>query len=510
MKKIFFNLIAVVFLATLVFAGCGEYTGIQNKPPVTDGGNNEQTPPPVDGDTESEFSVSLVYDDLPLLAEVDTEGMQIQWSDGFNYHRADVVGSKATIKGLDGDYQVTVLGLPKGYSYNPNVHRATNLNKDITIEVYKVTKPRVTSTAGSGLYSCVKLSRTAMYSVDINSANHKVYFEYTPTAEGDYSVESWVDLTANNINPKVDVYSGTFAAKFFNYTLDDGGEVSSFTKNFKYVVGIGEDMKGNTFTFAIHAQHKDDDLTTTDDDAAIYPITVNFVIQKDGSFTDDNAYADAELVRPTEDFYRAPTPGYAYTEAHEYVADENRWELNGSYYELNPSTGYYHRVQRDAEGNVIAWGELLFAHISSNCYFIDAPFTTIEYAGNKALTITLSKEERLNYKLFIEGSHAINYVETDRAYYIFTMSEEEKAWWSSHSYYDYVNGDGLYPVTEELKQFLQYYSVNQRLFNDGNGFAETKTSPYSVDSMEDDQWLFACCYYKDYTGEDWIAAKKSN
>jgi DNA mismatch repair protein MutS len=51
-------------------------------------------------------------------------------------------------------------------------------------------------------------------------------------------------------------------------------------------------------------------------------------------------------------------------------------------------------------------------------------------------------------------------------------------------------------VTPELKEFFQKFSVNQRLFNDGNGFAEVYATP-QVDALEEDQWLFACCYYQD-------------
>ena len=63
-------------------------------------------------------------------------------------------------------------------------------------------------------------------------------------------------------------------------------------------------------------------------------------------------------------------------------------------------------------------------------------------------------------------------------------------------YGQYCNSDGVTAVTEELKQFLQKYSVNQLLFFDGNGFVETNPS-VSVYATEDDQWLFACGYYRE-------------
>ena len=43
---------------------------------------------------------------------------------------------------------------------------------------------------------------------------------------------------------------------------------------------------------------------------------------------------------------------------------------------------------------------------------------------------------------------------------------------------------------------MQKYSVNQLLFMDGNGFVETNPA-VSVYALEEDQWLFACGYYRE-------------
>ena len=59
---------------------------------------------------------------------------------------------------------------------------------------------------------------------------------------------------------------------------------------------------------------------------------------------------------------------------------------------------------------------------------------------------------------------------------------------------NYVNSDGVYVVTPELKEFLQRFSTSQLLFFDGNGWVENNDT-VDVDAMEDDQWLFACGYY---------------
>ena len=62
-------------------------------------------------------------------------------------------------------------------------------------------------------------------------------------------------------------------------------------------------------------------------------------------------------------------------------------------------------------------------------------------------------------------------------------------------YADYVNADGVAPVTPELKEFLQSFSITRGYFADGEGWAETNPN-VSVDAYEDSQWLFACGYYQ--------------
>ena len=61
-------------------------------------------------------------------------------------------------------------------------------------------------------------------------------------------------------------------------------------------------------------------------------------------------------------------------------------------------------------------------------------------------------------------------------------------------YVSYCNADGVAPVTEELKEFLQGFAITQRYFSDGEGWVETN-SKYPIDAYEDSQWLFACAYY---------------
>ena len=63
-------------------------------------------------------------------------------------------------------------------------------------------------------------------------------------------------------------------------------------------------------------------------------------------------------------------------------------------------------------------------------------------------------------------------------------------------YYNYANGDGMYPVTEQLKQFFTYFANSQSLFMDGQGWVELHTfNGYHYDAYEESLWLWNCAYY---------------
>ena len=60
-----------------------------------------------------------------------------------------------------------------------------------------------------------------------------------------------------------------------------------------------------------------------------------------------------------------------------------------------------------------------------------------------------------------------------------------------------INPEGVYPVDEDLKEFLQKVAIYGSYFMDGNGTVERSAEllGFRLYSSEEDQWLFACCYY---------------
>ncbi len=550
------KIIALLLLLALAFsiASCGEYV-----PPVNGGstsggqtppnGNGGETPPPPAGDGDTTFTVSLIKGGSIYIPEDTDSAVTVKWMDGKSVHTATVgADGIATAEGLDGDYSIALDNLPDGYTYDPNraEYKATNDNPHVEIELLKIITTRGN---GNGLYTpdCIAINRTGVYRCEVkkNTASSAdglskvVYYQFTPKVQGTYSVESMVDISSEMINPIIDIYKGTTGAKYFNERRDGGGASGTYTSNFKYEFTLREDEIGNCYTFAIFAEGKD----------AVYPINIDFKIE----FIEGNneKLNEADLILPSF------IPSFQKIEAGKIVPDEEAFEAwfaeykaylesenakygNSTYveasikmgvsyvfdddgYKLNPADGYYHVYDEVKYAEYGGWGPILYASITEETKFEPA-LNTIEYAGNKALTVSEGKE---NYKLFIEGfdelsiSHGGNPPTSGSFFCLCFISKQSST--PCTSYYDaatnpsgckycfdgcrhlstvylYQKGyadiaiNGKVPVTAEMKEFLQKFCVAEKLFADGKGWAETSNPRY--DSYEDSQWLFVCGYYE--------------
>ena len=608
MKRILACLLSLLTVFTLVACDL-QYT---DKNAQTSGGftsdGGDSTGGADDGSTSGdptqeaqvEYVVRLTNAGAPY---VDTDGVKAQWTNGFDYFQADFVNGVAKTKGLDGDYTVSLIGLNDKYAYNPNGNRTSSLTPEIEIPVYRI----MTARGGSGedAYDCLKCRYVdTVYRTEVLSKDQVVFYEFEPTENGEYVIESWVDASEGKINPKLDVYYGTIAAKYYGYTLDEGGYSKGYTRNFKHTINVDDSNIGGVWTFAVHAEAKNDE----------YPANVEFMLKRADSYTADRTQSEwklpadlyglmgaymLELQAMDEQTFLQTTIDIVYNNistalapseimkelAEEYVvlqqltledysspdAIQNALEykiedcdltyddkgkpireidcyirtylvakvrayfdslqnsgtlvgaeqyytpegsntsilaFRGENYRLSPNTGVYHlydetKYASDPYGFGAGFGPVLYGKITSPIRFIGdgadggEALTVIEYHGNKALTVSNGTE---NYKLFIEGFYNIN-VQANQPIDASGQLQGMPVGFpdlykQALGYADFVNGDGLVPVTPELKEFIQKFSVSQRLFNDGNGYAEVYASP-SVDALEEDQWLFACCYYQD-------------
>lgn len=475
---------ACLFLAALFssFVACGEYKGVEkpDTPSVPD--------TPIDGDYEDAdgyFSVRLVWDGYLY---TDTNGMQAQWSNGSSIYRANFVNGIAKVADLDGDYVVTLHGLPSNFMYDPNGNVTTNFDKDIDVEVFEFNNP--SSGDGSEQYwhnrtkGAYKIGNAGVYTATVDSPNDLVYYHFTPQRAGSFIIETIVDTTENMINPTFDMYSGSFAYNQYDYTLESGGTSSTYTRNVKYVVNLDEKKVGNQTIFAIKATHKFEQ----------YPLQVNFVIKYVGTYSDP--VTDRASISASSEMLNK----------HGMITDDQIKGTKKNYVQIDLTSDGTVKLQtdevvtKDAEGNVIARKELvkyfeeddvyrvynettgeyditLFAEIKTSHRFfpphqgVPINFTNVQDVGNAALRVSDGTED---YTLFIEQIAA-----------------------------RISNSEGVYPVTKEVKEFLQKFSISQRYFKDGMGWAETTAAApesegglgYKLYCSEADQWLFACRYY---------------
>ncbi len=519
MTKRRFSILPVLLVLVVLLSGCDTWVTNQEAikpsnshtiPPATDGQGNVDPNP---------FTCTLIYNGEVFIPE---ETIQILWNDGYSMRSANIdADGVARCGGLDGDYRVTLGNLPEGYYYNPNENFADNQNRNIQIELHKLVP---TQGSGMNLYNdCIQVRNTGVYLVEIQSAEKEVYFEFIPTESGLFTVESWMDTVADEVDPGATRYTENFAYKAPLSYHDDGGEEGTYTKNFKMEVNMADEYFGSngdtsaSFTFGIRATAKD----------GVYPIKIYISITLDGEYR--LPHVETELVGPSATLEQAPE-GQGTFVYPEVAVPGGISEFRGESFRLWPASeggdDYYHVYDEAKYPETYGYGPLLYADINTACRFVDDSFAALEYHGNKFLTLGAT-----NYKLMIEGFAKLAswspgplgtnsyFCDKDNCPCIQNNTCESVAICEINGactedcencadscrrcpreligvkgYANMCNSDGRYPVNEELKNFLQLYATVHQLFFDGEGYAETHPQ-YPIFATENDQWLFACGYY---------------
>ncbi len=527
-NKPILRVLTVALAALLLLCSCEEYT------PAVDPGGTRPADPVTDPATDESgeavgttFTATVLDENGATYIPPADSPLTVKWTDGYSVYEAPIDGNgRATVTGLDGDYTVTLGNVPDGYAYNPNIYSATNDEPDVTVQLHKLIE---TKGRGEQKYQSIIIKDLGVYCVEIMNEGQEIFYQFSPTANGKYVVESWVDITADTVNPYANYYGANVSYKEFRFTQDDGGAKAAYTRNFLLDFSIAdENISANgaaAFTFGVMAGQK----------AGEYPVKVYFEVRRKDNYAIE--HPTDILMGVQEVLVKQPDyPGATFVGAEsEVIAFGNRKIFDGTRFKLWEKSaggdGYYHLY--DAETDT--YGPILYAKISSPCRFMENPFTTVEYAGNKALTVENGTE---NYKLFIEGFEALNSHTVSESNpngippYFCTLDcpcrlngtndsmellgipgacfddcEDEHCrthcrrldatrpeLMGASGYGNLCNSDGCYAVTPELKDFLQKYSESQRLFMDGNGFVETHET-IQVYASDADQWLFACGYY---------------
>ncbi len=407
------------------------------------------------------FTVKLVADGEDYIPK-DT--LSAQWYNGTSLVTADFENGVASAYGLDGDYQVTLSELPKGYTYNPNVNYATNRKKDITIELLPLMHYFGAGT-GWGNGAC-KFSETGTYAVDFTEAGQSVYCTFLPKSNGSYIFESIMDTFTNEVNPRLEYYgqntAGWAPATPFE-VCKDGGVSAAYTRNFKYT----GDIDGDCINFTVRCDSRVD-----------YPVTVYFTISYASSYSRDPVY---EMVIPEQLYDKdgnlnmSPAASGSWIKCGRESGNVNHL-LDGSKFALGDD-GYFHYKNGEILTNSIVYADL-------------STFVNVQEQQGPGGTIVVSDNLKVglyDYTLFIMGWDGL----VKKYGAASNVPEKLRKYKDMKGYADTVVNGKMCAVNEELRAFLKAYSADRHLFFDGLGSAEHA----GYNSSDDDQWLYFCGYY---------------
>ena len=444
-----------------------------------------------------------------------------QWRDDYSCYIAkfDETGV-AKAAGLDGTYAVTLSDVPDDYIYDVNIYEATNDERHLVVDLYRLYDAEGQSYAeGSGVYYpyVKEFSFEGVYEIQIDSPDDIVYCRYMPGKSGVYVIESWESTADDVVNPKVDVWTGSVAAAWYSYTLDDGGSssASGYTTNFRYEAGVDETELGNVFIFGVRATARD----------GVYPIKVKVAIRRIGSL--QRYYR--EVMLPSEIIRQAPNGQGQMLKVGDTLGD--RFLFDNNLCRLWPvaegGDGYYHLYDEVKYASTGGWGPTLYANVR-------------QFGQSESLTVK-KNNIYLDYRMFMRGFESLaeyRVVDTDMmtgdkiwgselcvgtcicAHTTLEAASEESgkvtlyacvegcescaeeclnvtaAQWGTIGYCEGANKDGYYPVTAELKEFLQMYAENRNLFCDGTGDWELR----GYDADQNSMWLWGVSYYSEDQG----------
>ncbi|MBO7196734.1 MAG: hypothetical protein J6V80_05360 [Clostridia bacterium] len=519
------RIISLILICTALLSlfSCGQ----SNLPSIGSGSNNSGgagADNELDDDPTNDFTVQLTMDGQPF---IPATAVHVYWNDGYNVHSAQVDESgRAVVDGLDGDYQVTLSSVPSGFAYNPNAYIATNDNRNIVIEMRRL---NILHGSGDGVGKDVnkphEITDPGIYTVTVNSEDDFNYIRFAPKENGVYTVESWVSITEEEINPVCLAYLGSSHYVYGEYRVTDVGLCGNYTRNFIHTVKIADENISSsgggqvTFAFAIGAETK----------SGVYPVNVTVAVKLNGGYEYDRG--KSEIMIPTHDWsafdfnaFKELAGGKLVNPETVYPGTTDSYVFDDDFYKLWPVSeggdGVYHVYDEDKYPETGGYGPILVAYITSAFRF--SPIEVVQGSDEQIALSFVDVDDRsgellvgqYNYRAFIRGYESLAaagfYCVKDCLCHLdgsvracppgctkckvdcSPCSIEEM---NIVGYAELVNADGVVPVTEELKIFLQRYVVDARYyFADGEGSIEI-SAQNPIDAYEDSQWLYACGYY---------------
>lgn len=493
MKKLLVITICAI-LAAVFCAGCnGVYTPpIYTDPNVDvnpdDPGNDPGPETPEEGYT---FTVSLIEGGKPYTPTPD-QNIRARWvgDDGYSYEAEFNTLGVASHSGMDGDFRVTLSNIPKGYTYDPNGIYSNNNRRNVSVELLPIISPSGGRKGTEPYQDAIVMTQTGTYRATVSEKDEGLWYRFDPKQPGLYYVESWVDVSANEINPKLVRYSGSSA--YINMSdyedCDSGGSASTFTKNFRMVVNCAKDYVGNVWWFRLYADCVSEEL---------YPATVDFTISYQGEAT--NPDGETVVITANGPFADNVDEGDQFFG---FAAANVNLDVYGKQIGLGDD-GFYHMYSTET-GKYD--GATVYVKLTTPTYIFEH-YNAGDGFDEEPLDDAFLHCDYFHPEWAEQGGHlhsfplrlGIGTYQSDDFFY-----KDYHAFISEYTGYDdtgkktaegHCNSDGAHPVNEELKTFLYEYAKNSPqtpFFKDGDGVGEIM----GVDASEQYMWLFACGIYQ--------------
>ncbi|MDE7158437.1 MAG: hypothetical protein K2N74_02580, partial [Clostridiales bacterium] len=421
---------------------------------------------------DTHYTVAVYYNNKPF--EPGELDITVVWRSNSSATRQPLnAEGKADAGELDGDYNVYLMGLPDTYTYNPNGYKAPDENGSKQIQILLTSVQEPASGDGSNMYGnrgCYQTRLEGTYRAVLKNEKQVLFYEFTPSAAGVYIVESWANVYDDELCPKIDVYGGTSANKWFVRTLEGGGAAleGGFSKNFRWEIAVDQSEIGNAFTFAVHAVSK----------SGQYPVYVDFSIKRIGKYTNEYADIRPQAAKDIKGKTEEPEAGKTFV-----FADLGTQVFNASKFKKSPNTGRYHLYDMDLYadnpyGGGIGYGPILYCAITKSI----ESYTVI----GSLYTANVVGVNRSNYLMLYNS-----WIEAEQKFATFDYTNFIRS-----DYYRICNSDGVCYVTDELKAFLQKFAVNHSLYTDAVGPGEGTPEYNGYTANQDSLWLFACGIYQ--------------
>ena len=407
------------------------------------------------------FSVGLVYaDKSPVIGM--TVALHKTTNDENTGNKVDAVATASAVTNSEG---VAVIGAPAG-TYTivlPDCPANYRYPQGLVVDTSAPNIPDpdsnvgaiVLTQLGTDVYKGIPISAGNTYSVTVNKNRKLYYFEFSSNKAGYFRISATGKYSDNGLDTDVDTYLEYYAGTksgFINtdYPLEtaDNENGAHFVYNFLIDNDAPSYLKNNYWFFGIGAR-----ADLTDDETRTFSFTVEYV----GSYAPPTEVTVSPHATETKGAYTPPADmpftRLSYNDAANLVKDGN---------------GVYHYGSATGPVVLVLLSSASYSPLGMDGSFADA----LEGSGGIGFTYSTNVPD---------SNNVITYYNL----YEYFLPE----------YIAAANGDGMHPLVEELKLFLQQYYKSSGIF-------ETLGWPQDAEGG----FRFACGYFGDNTPTNCLTA----